>query len=71
DRLIELADTRAGATGESREKIFERWASQFPLGRVGKPEEFAAVVAFLVSERASFVNGVSLVVDGGSVKSLF
>ena len=70
DRLVELADARAKASGETRDKIFEQWAAQIPLRRVGKPEEFAAVVAFLVSERASFVNGVSLAVDGGSVKSL-
>ena len=70
DRLVELADTRAAASGESREKIFEAWAAQIPLRRVGQPEEFAAVVACLVSERASYVNGVSLAVDGGAVKSL-
>jgi 3-oxoacyl-[acyl-carrier protein] reductase len=70
DRLLELADARAASTGETREKIFERWAAQIPLGRVGEPAEFAAVVAFLVSERASYVNGVSVAVDGGAVKSL-
>jgi 3-oxoacyl-[acyl-carrier protein] reductase len=69
DRLEELADTRAKAAGESRDKIIERWAAQIPLGRVGRPEEFAAVVAFLVSERASYVNGVSIAVDGGAVRS--
>ena len=45
--------------------------SEIPLGRFGKPEEFAAAVAFLASERASFITGVSLAVDGGWVKSLF
>jgi 3-oxoacyl-[acyl-carrier protein] reductase len=70
DRLLELADARAASSGESRDKIFERWEAQIPLRRVGEPEEFAAVVAFLVSERASYVNGVSIAVDGGAVKSL-
>jgi 3-oxoacyl-[acyl-carrier protein] reductase len=41
-----------------------------PLRRVGEPEEFAAMVAFLASERASYITGQSIVVDGGCVKSL-
>jgi 3-oxoacyl-[acyl-carrier protein] reductase len=41
-----------------------------PLGRVGKPEEFAAAVAFLASERASYITGVSLAVDGGAIKNI-
>ena len=41
-----------------------------PLGRVGTPEEFANVVVFLASERASYVTGVSLLVDGGLVRGL-
>jgi 3-oxoacyl-[acyl-carrier protein] reductase len=44
--------------------------SQIPLGRFGKTEEFSAAVVFLASERASFITGVSLAVDGGWIKSL-
>jgi 3-oxoacyl-[acyl-carrier protein] reductase len=44
--------------------------AEIPLGRFGKPEELAAAVTFLASERASFITGVSLAVDGGWVKSL-
>ncbi len=44
--------------------------SEIPLGRFGKPEEFAAAVAFLASERASYITGVSLAVDGGWIKSI-
>jgi 3-oxoacyl-[acyl-carrier protein] reductase len=71
DRLAELAQARAGKTGESTEKIFEQWAALTPLKRVGTPEEFAAVVTFLVSEHASYVTGVSVAVDGGAVRGLF
>ena len=43
--------------------------SEIPLGRFGNPDEFAAAVAFLASERASYITGVSLAVDGGWIKS--
>src|SRR5450432_974380 len=45
--------------------------SEIPLGRFGKPEEFAAAVTFLASERASYITGVSLAVDGGWTKGMF
>jgi 3-oxoacyl-[acyl-carrier protein] reductase len=70
ERLDELAETQARSAGLPREKIFERWTSQIPLGRLARPEEFAALVAFLVSERASYINGTSIAVDGGWVRSL-
>jgi 3-oxoacyl-[acyl-carrier protein] reductase len=45
--------------------------NEIPLGRFGRPEEFAAAVAFLASERASYITGVSLAVDGGWIKGIF
>ncbi len=44
--------------------------SEIPLGRFGKPEEFAAAVTFLASERAGYITGVSLPVDGGWIKGM-
>lgn len=45
--------------------------SEIPMGRFGTPAEFAAAVTFLASERASYITGVSLAVDGGWIKSIF
>ena len=69
-RLDGLASTISGRTGISREEVFANWAREIPAGRLGTPQEFAAVVAFLASERASYVNGTSVAVDGGLVRSL-
>jgi 3-oxoacyl-[acyl-carrier protein] reductase len=70
-RLVSLAERIAEKEGVDAAQIERRWASQAPLGRVGRPEEFADVVVFLASERASYVTGVSIAVDGGIVKGLY
>jgi 3-oxoacyl-[acyl-carrier protein] reductase len=70
-RLLSLAERVAGIEGVTAAQVEQRWASQAPLGRVGRPEEFADVVVFLASERASYVTGVSIAVDGGIVKGLY
>jgi 3-oxoacyl-[acyl-carrier protein] reductase len=70
-RLMELAQRLADQQGVTPQEIEERWASQTPLRRVGRPEEFADVVVWLASERSSYVTGVSLQVDGGYVKGLY
>ena len=69
-RLEELAEKRAKDSGTTREHVLAAMAASMPLGRVVRTDEFAAVVAFLVSERASAVNGTTIAVDGGMVKSL-
>lgn len=62
ERLKELVD---------KNPSFASAKTEIPLGRFGKPEEFAAAVAFLASERASYITGVSLAVDGGWIKGMF
>jgi 3-oxoacyl-[acyl-carrier protein] reductase len=70
ERLDELAEHLAKTGGTSRESVLKQWSGEVPLGRLGRPEEFAAMVAFLVSERASYINGASIAVDGGWVRGL-
>jgi 3-oxoacyl-[acyl-carrier protein] reductase len=70
-RLLGLGATLAGRRGVTQQEIEEGWAKQAVLQRIGQPEEFANVVVFLASERASFVTGVSIQVDGGFVRGLY
>ena len=69
-RLDGLASTISARTGAKPEEVFANWEREIPVRRLGRPEEFAAVVAFLASERASYVTGASIAVDGGLVRSL-
>jgi len=57
-------------SGLSREEYLTRQGAEVPMGRVGTAEEFASVAVFLASERASYVTGVSIQVDGGLVRGL-
>jgi 3-oxoacyl-[acyl-carrier protein] reductase len=56
--------------GKSVEDYLKGLGQDIPLGRVGTPEEFASMVVFLASERASYVNGVAVQVDGGMIRGL-
>jgi 3-oxoacyl-[acyl-carrier protein] reductase len=54
----------------SNSPSFASVKNEIPLGRFGTPAEFAAAVAFLASERASYITGISLPVDGGWIRSI-
>ena len=71
ERQDELAVARGKALGKSKEEMIEMWAAQTPMRRIAGPEEIAAAIAFLASERASYITGVTLQVDGGWTRGLF
>jgi 3-oxoacyl-[acyl-carrier protein] reductase len=70
DRLRELAKTRAKASGKTEQEMFEAWAADAPLKRLGEPREVAETIVWLASERASYITGQTVLVDGGIDKGL-
>jgi len=71
ERQDELAAARAGTSGRTKEEMIETWAAQVPMRRLAAAEEIAAAIVFLASERAAYITGVTLQVDGGWVRGLF
>jgi 3-oxoacyl-[acyl-carrier protein] reductase len=70
ERVEELARGAAAREGVSEAEARARWESEIPMRRLGEPREFAALAAFLASERAGYITGTSITVDGGWVRSL-
>ena len=71
ERVEQLAASIAEKEGIDPTEIRSRWEAAIPMKRLGTPKEFAALAAFLVSERASYITGSSIAVDGGWIRSLF
>jgi len=71
DRVAELNAARARELGIAAEKVEQQVTANIPMGRMGRPEELAALIAFLASERAGYITGTAIQVDGGYVKGLF
>jgi len=70
ERVEELLAHRARSQGVSREQALAAVVAGIPLGRMGRPEEFAALVVFLASEQAAYITGASYAIDGGLCRSL-
>jgi 3-oxoacyl-[acyl-carrier protein] reductase len=70
DRLKELAAVRASTSGRKEQDIFDGWAADAPLKRLGEPREVAETILWLASERASYITGQTVLVDGGVYKGL-
>jgi 3-oxoacyl-[acyl-carrier protein] reductase len=69
DRIQQLAQHTAQQTGQSVDEFLAHLGQPTPVGRIGQPRELGALVAFLASEQAAYINGVSIPVDGGRLKS--
>jgi 3-oxoacyl-[acyl-carrier protein] reductase len=70
DRLKELGKARSAASGKSEKEISEGWSADAALKRLGEPREVADAIVWLASERASYVTGQTVLVDGGLYKGL-
>ena len=70
DRLKELAKARSVALGKSEKEVAADWTASVPLGRLGEPREVADTIVWLASERASYITGQTILVDGGNYKGL-
>lgn len=70
ERHLALSKKRAENEGISVEELMKKRVKEIPLGRIGHPEEFADLVVFLCSDRASYITGTAIQIDGGSVRSL-
>lgn len=71
ERVDELATARSAREGISAADVRAEFERQIPAGRLGEPQELAALTAFLASERAAYITGQSIAVDGGWIRSLF
>lgn len=71
ERLTQLMEARIKQSGQSKEEYEKEYLSSIPAARLGRPEEFAAVTAFLASERASYVTGSTICIDGGKRRSTY
>lgn len=69
-RLEQLAEGIAHRTGSEPADVFDNWRKLVPEGRIGHPNEIAAMIGFLVSDAASYVRGQSIAVDGGRSRSI-
>lgn len=71
DRQREIGTARAKGRGITFDEYLKDAAREIPLGRLGRPEELADVIAFLCSERASYVTGTTITVDGSLARGIF
>lgn len=70
DRMVELARATSERTGVPVSETLAKFERDVPMGRLAEPREFAALAAFLASDRASYITGSSIAVDGGWIRAI-
>jgi 3-oxoacyl-[acyl-carrier protein] reductase len=70
ERLIELSASRAKEAGVSEKEIHDQWAKAIPMGRIAEPADIADTIVWLASDRASYITGQTIMVDGGNYKGM-
>jgi len=70
ERVRELSEVIARRQHATPEAVIKGWEAEIPMGRLGKPEELADLVVFLASERAGYLTGATIQVDGGYYRGL-
>src|SRR2546425_1028354 len=71
ERIEDLTETRAKREHRSSQEVMREMVADIPMGRMGRTDELAAAIVFLASERASYITGVVVQVDGGFTRSIF
>ncbi len=71
NRLYELAINKSKQSGKSHEEILADLSKEIPMNRLGRPDEIASAVTFLASEKAGYLTGNTIHVDGGLVKGIY
>lgn len=71
ERLTNLMEARLARSGQSRDEYMANYLGEIPARRMGSPEEFGAVVAFLCSQQAAYVTGSTICIDGGKRRSTY
>ncbi|WP_228234901.1 SDR family oxidoreductase [Allomuricauda sp. M10] len=70
DRIAQLNSKKAEKLGITSDEVRSNMEEQVPMKRIGKPEEYGYLVAFLASDQAAFITGTNIPIDGGLLKSL-
>jgi len=70
ERLVNLKAAVAGRTGQTEDQVMAGWIGRVPEGRLGRPEELAGAITFLVSEAGAYIRGQSIAVDGGRLNTI-